>query len=56
MTGSVVCVTILSLDYFIYLKVLSFPYWLYSNPIHPCGAAEHLHVSRQMDINRFLLI
>lgn len=31
------CVTVPSLDCFIYLKVFYFPYWLRSNPIHPVG-------------------
>lgn len=35
------CVPIPSLDCFIYLKVFYCPYWLHSNPIHPCRAAEH---------------
>lgn len=36
-TGSATCVIIPSLDSFIYLKLFSFPYWLSSYPICPCG-------------------
>lgn len=43
-TGSVVCVTLSSLDCFIYLKRLPLSHWFPSNPLRPYSAAENPHM------------